>query len=423
MALLVFSSSYAQHYFTLPQLEKICYKLNNDDIYTVRDYVENVGYTALKVDDDFYTFDDKHGNGFITSKTGSAKSKFVGYTIKKPSQKLINYYLDELKNNYNKVGKRYFKDGLYVILASYKKEKDKLSITISYNRRLEFKLPVVKISKQKYKVSSFSTITPIYVKKDETITLKAFGNISVGVFAGKSGPNGIKGYDMFNTVKGFKHGSLLGKIGKTGRWFLIGTQKTITAPAAGYLSVRVNDLDPSNNAGYYTLSYTRKNNSASSTTNVSAAKCIDGNCKNGLGKMSYPNGDSYSGYYKNGYREGVGIYDWKNGNKYSGEWVKGNRTGTGTFTWVNGNEFVGKFKTNKRVDGVGIFTWKNGTTYKGEFINSLMHGKGTLFYAAGGWYSGDFVKNKRHGKGKLYDKNGKLVYDGLWEQDKKVSKI
>ena len=55
---LVFSSAYAQHYFTLPQLEKICYKLNNDDIYAVRDYVQNVGYTALKVDD-FYTFDDK----------------------------------------------------------------------------------------------------------------------------------------------------------------------------------------------------------------------------------------------------------------------------------------------------------------------------------------------------------------------------
>ncbi|MDY7395660.1 hypothetical protein UMM65_10435 [Aureibaculum sp. 2210JD6-5] len=417
---LVFLSGYAQHYFTLPQLEKICFKLNNDDIYAVRDYVENVGYKALKVDD-FYTFDDSKGNHFITSGNKSGKSKYIAYFIKNPSEKLVKYYMNELKSKYNKGSKFYFKEGLYVILADHDKEKNKFTLTVAYNRRLEYPVPVVKISNQKYKVSSFSTLTPIKFKKGQTITLKAFGNISVGVFAGKSDPNGIKGFETYNYVRNFPHGSLLGKIGKNGRWFLIGSQKTITATTDGFLDVRVNDLDPGNNSGYYTLSYVSNDNTNSSNTTTSVTKCVNGDCKNGQGKMNYSNGDSYLGNFKNGFREGVGIYNWANGDKYSGEWIKGNRTGTGTFTWANGNEFIGKYKDNKQLDGVGFFTWKNGTKYKGQFVNTLMHGYGELYYATGDVYKGDFAKNKRHGKGKLYDKSGKLVYDGLWEQDKKVS--
>ncbi len=38
-------------------------------------------------------------------------------------------------------------------------------------------------------------------------------------------------------------------------------------------------------------------------------------------------------------------------------------------------------------------------------------------YATGETFKGDIVKNKKHGQGKLYYKDGKLIFDGLWEQD------
>ncbi|MET2986216.1 MORN repeat-containing protein [Aureibaculum conchae] len=420
---LVFSSAYAQHYFTLSQLEKICFKLNNDDIYAVRDYVQNVGYTALKVDD-FYTFDDKFGNYFITSRTNSGKSKYVAFILKNPSDRLVKSYMNDLKNKYTKSGKLYYKNGLYIILPNYDKEKDKFTITVAYNRRLEYPLPVVNLGNRKYQVSSFSTLTPIKLKKGEKITLKASGKISVGVFAGSSGPNGIKGYELYNAVGGFPHGSLLGRIGSKGKWFLIGTQKSIKPTKDGYLDVRVNDLDPSNNSGYYYLTYAINgafSTSFNPTNNNKKAICLSGNCQNGFGTKSYANGDTYTGYFKNSFREGKGYYFWKNGDKYHGKWIKDKRTGTGTLTWKDGNKFTGTFKDGKRVDGKGIFKWKSGSEYEGEFINSLMHGKGQLNYATGETYKGDFVKNKRHGEGKLFDKNGILIYEGLWEQDKKVS--
>jgi hypothetical protein len=86
------------------------------------------------------------------------------------------------------------------------------------------------------------------------ISFKANGIIEIGFFAGSSGPNGKDGYSSYNKVAGFKHGSLLGKIGN-GEWFLIGESSEIVADRDGLLSVMVNDNDPENNEGSYTLEY------------------------------------------------------------------------------------------------------------------------------------------------------------------------
>lgn len=414
----------AQHYFTLPQLERICFKLNNEDIYAVRDYVQNVGYTALKVDD-FYTFDDKYGNHFITSPMKSGKSKYVAFIVKNPTEKLIKTYMNVLDNKYNKAKKFYFKDGLYVIIADHDEEKSKFTITVAYNNRMEYPVPVVNLGNKKYQISSFSTLTPIKFKKGETITLKASGKINVGVFAGSSGPNGIKGFEIYNALKGFPHGSLLGRIGAKGKWFLIGNKKTVTSKTDGYLDVRVNDLDPSNNSGYFYLTYSINGASPKKLSEPITSKksnCLLGDCYNEYSRKKYDNGDVYTGYFKAGIRHGKGgSYTWANGDKYFGEWLNGKRTGLGIYTWADGNSFEGKFDNGKRVDGLGTYKWNNGTKYKGYFVDKLLHGKGTLFYAKGGWYTGDFVKGKRHGKGKLYNAKGTIVYDGLWEQDKKTS--
>jgi len=104
------------------------------------------------------------------------------------------------------------------------------------------------------KVSSYSNSTRVFFKKGNIVTLKASGEITLGPFAGTTGPEGIEGYTLYNFVQGFKQGSLLGKIGD-GEWFLVGNGQTITCQESGDLQLVVNDNDPSNNSGYFDVEY------------------------------------------------------------------------------------------------------------------------------------------------------------------------
>lgn len=52
-------------------------------------------------------------------------------------------------------------------------------------------------------------------------------------------------------------------------------------------------------------------------------KCIEGDCINGLGTATYPEGDKYVGGYKDGDLNGKGTLTFPDGVKYVGEWKKG----------------------------------------------------------------------------------------------------
>jgi hypothetical protein len=103
-------------------------------------------------------------------------------------------------------------------------------------------------------VSSYSNHTRVFLKKGDVISVKASGSISLGPFAGSTGPEGIEGFTLYNYVQGFKQGSLLGKIGD-GDWFLVGKRQTITCRESGDLQLVVNDNEPSNNSGYFDVEY------------------------------------------------------------------------------------------------------------------------------------------------------------------------
>lgn len=45
-----------------------------------------------------------------------------------------------------------------------------------------------------------------------------------------------------------------------------------------------------------------------------------------------------------------------------------------------------------------------------------------MVYPDGSYYVGTFTNEKRNGEGKLYDSDGKLVYSGEWQDDKKHGK-
>ena len=137
---------------------------------------------------------------------------------------------------------------------------------------------------------------------------------------------------------------------------------------------------------------------------------------NGEGIRFHSNGDKYIGSYVNNIRNGQGHYIFINGDSYDGNWVNGKANGMGTFKFRNGNIYEGEFKDNN-ILGKGILTMKNGDVYMGNFANGLLNGKGTYINIKEEKFVGNFEGGKKNGEGILYDKDGKIIKMGHWEND------
>jgi hypothetical protein len=55
----------------------------------------------------------------------------------------------------------------------------------------------------------------------------------------------------------------------------------------------------------------------------SYSDCIDGDCQNGQGTITYSDGGKYVGEWKDGKRNGQGTMTLSDGQKYVGEWKDG----------------------------------------------------------------------------------------------------
>ena len=86
----------------------------------------------------------------------------------------------------------------------------------------------------------------------------------------------------------------------------------------------------------------------------------------GLGKFTFPDGDTYEGEFKDWDMNGQGTYTWSDGKKYVGEWKNGKRNGQGTQTWLDGRKYVGEYKDGKTWNGTGYD--KNGNIQV-KFVN------------------------------------------------------
>ena len=162
---------------------------------------------------------------------------------------------------------------------------------------------------------------------------------------------------------------------------------------------------------------------------------------NGYGEFTDPNGEVYQGDWKDGFMEGRGKYFWPDGDCYEGEFKNSEMSGYGVFTYNNGARYEGQFLNDVR-HGKGVFTYKDcvyegdfiegewtgygvltfadGTKYEGDFVEGKFEGKGTFYDEGTLAYQGEFKNDLRHGYGKEFDKDGKVVYDGKWENDEKV---
>ena len=166
---------------------------------------------------------------------------------------------------------------------------------------------------------------------------------------------------------------------------------------------------------------------------------------NGIGIEKYPNGDKYTGHWKNNQIHGYGVFEWINGEIYRGQWNNHQRNGYGTHISIEGNKYYGYWENNLRNGkGLMIYTngrsydggWKNGfkqgygiskwddgmTVYKGEWMNNQKNGKGKMVIGTqtihGGSYTGDFVNGYKKGNGIIVFLDNKK-YIGQWENNVK----
>lgn len=65
---------------------------------------------------------------------------------------------------------------------------------------------------------------------------------------------------------------------------------------------------------------------------------------NGQGTLTYTNGDTYEGQFRNGVFDGQGTYTSKKGWSYTGEFKKGQPDGQGTLKTVDDKTYNGEFK-------------------------------------------------------------------------------
>ncbi len=114
------------------------------------------------------------------------------------------------------------------------------------------------------------------------------------------------------------------------------------------------------------------------TSTFGDEKCVEGDCENGKGTMTWTDGAKYVGEFKNNMKHGQGTLTNAKGDKYVGEYKDDMNHGQGTYTFANGGKYVGEFKDGK-INGQGTYTWAEGTKYVGEYENEREAG-GWLFW-------------------------------------------
>ena len=104
---------------------------------------------------------------------------------------------------------------------------------------------------------------------------------------------------------------------------------------------------------------------------------------------------------------------------YVGEVKNKKANGHGLALLDTGSRYEGEWKDNQR-HGKGTFYWPDGQHYVGNYVNDKRHGQGTYYWPNGEKYTGAWKDDRRSGEGIFYGKDGKIIANGVWQEDELV---
>jgi len=142
-------------------------------------------------------------------------------------------------------------------------------------------------------------------------------------------------------------------------------------------------------------------------------KYADGK-KNGLGKMTFPNGDVYFGEWKDNKMDGEGTYTYsKTKDVYSGSWLAGIKSGTGCYEYgedkskLSGTWDKGAFASGEWIlEGAGV--------YKGGFSGGKPLGPGSFSFVSGVTQTGEYA-TKTPAEGEEEEEEEGKTGDPTWK--------
>lgn len=109
---------------------------------------------------------------------------------------------------------------------------------------------------------------------------------------------------------------------------------------------------------------------------------------------------NYVGNFKDGKKEGFGKITFENNDSYEGEFLADDFHGQGTFNFNESKEsFTGLFENHKFKKGK--YSYRNGNVYEGEFFEGQPKGKGKFTLVDGSYFEGTIIDGKWDGKAKM----------------------
>lgn len=111
-------------------------------------------------------------------------------------------------------------------------------------------------------------------------------------------------------------------------------------------------------------------------------------------------------------QNGKGIEVWSDGSYYHGNFFGGVKEGEGCYFWADGSKYTGTW-ANDEMSGHGCFQWADGRYFQGQFQSGVMHGYGNYVWQDGRKYEGYYRFNKKHGQG-TYTYSDGSKYQGEW---------
>lgn len=222
--------------------------------YEIEDNIENITFTHGEI---FYIFLDKFDKYHCTEYKQSQrllqeikrKTIFTGESL--DNEESLIYLLNDSKHKVELINVK-GKNNNYTYSFEIK-----LASPLDWERmkKEKYKDPFLKnlndISKLQYRYANvFDKInnTGIIIQSGDLLNFEAWGEITLGSFAGRTGPIGINGYTDYSIINQYRHGCLLYRIG-TDSWSPVGEELIVTAQSSGQLYLMVNDRETSNNRG------------------------------------------------------------------------------------------------------------------------------------------------------------------------------